>query len=86
MKVRVPFSLALLLLLPAAASAQEEAPGNFPFNNTTAIGAEEFLKAHMPDFEFLGFLPQDDRLIEAGARLLPAGRCVEAIRINRRVF
>jgi CO dehydrogenase maturation factor len=26
---------------------------------------EEFLKAHLPDFEFLGFLPQDDRLIEA---------------------
>jgi CO dehydrogenase maturation factor len=26
---------------------------------------EEFLKAQMPDFEFLGFLPQDDRLIEA---------------------
>jgi CO dehydrogenase maturation factor len=26
---------------------------------------EEFLKVHLPDFEFLGFLPQDDRLIEA---------------------
>jgi len=26
---------------------------------------EEFLKAHLLDFEFLGFLPQDDRLIEA---------------------
>jgi len=29
---------------------------------------EEFLKAHLPDFEFLGFLPQDDRLIEADLR------------------
>ena len=26
---------------------------------------EAFLKSHLPDFEFLGFLPQDDRLIEA---------------------
>ena len=26
---------------------------------------EAFLKANLPDFEFLGFLPQDDRLIEA---------------------
>jgi CO dehydrogenase maturation factor len=26
---------------------------------------EAFFKAHLPDFEFLGFLPQDDRLIEA---------------------
>ena len=26
---------------------------------------EDFLKTHLPDFEFLGFLPQDDRLIEA---------------------
>jgi CO dehydrogenase maturation factor len=29
---------------------------------------EEFLKASLPDFEFLGFLPQDDRLIEADLR------------------
>ncbi|MBW1836978.1 MAG: AAA family ATPase [Deltaproteobacteria bacterium] len=26
---------------------------------------EEFLKQHLPDFEFLGFLPYDDELIEA---------------------
>jgi CO dehydrogenase maturation factor len=26
---------------------------------------EKFLKTNLPDFEFLGFLPQDDRLIEA---------------------
>jgi CO dehydrogenase maturation factor len=26
---------------------------------------EEFLKTHLPDFEFLGFLPYDDALIEA---------------------
>ncbi|HSO20899.1 MAG TPA: AAA family ATPase [Desulfosarcina sp.] len=26
---------------------------------------EEFLRAQMPDFDFLGFLPHDDRLIEA---------------------
>ena len=26
---------------------------------------EEFLKQHLPDFEFLGFLPYDDALIEA---------------------
>ncbi|MGM0453048.1 MAG: hypothetical protein ACQERN_07775, partial [Thermodesulfobacteriota bacterium] len=25
----------------------------------------EFLKQHLPDFEFLGFLPYDDALIEA---------------------
>ncbi len=26
---------------------------------------EEFLRKHLPDFEFLGFLPYDDTLIEA---------------------
>jgi len=41
-------------------------------NNVAVVGNkirraadEEFLRAHMPDFEFLGFLPLDDRLIEA---------------------
>ncbi|MGA6926285.1 MAG: carbon monoxide dehydrogenase, partial [Desulfosarcina sp.] len=26
---------------------------------------EEFLRTHLPDFDFLGFLPYDDTLIEA---------------------
>ncbi len=26
---------------------------------------EEFLRSHLPDFEFLGFMPYDDTLIEA---------------------
>lgn len=34
-------------------------------NKIRRAADEEFLKLHLPDFEFLGFLPQDDRLIEA---------------------
>jgi CO dehydrogenase maturation factor len=41
-------------------------------NNVAVIGNkirgskdEQFLKSHLPDFEFLGFLPFDDALIEA---------------------
>lgn len=41
-------------------------------NNIAVVGNkirsakdEEFLKGHMPEFEFLGFLPYDDALIEA---------------------
>jgi CO dehydrogenase maturation factor len=34
-------------------------------NKIRSAADEEFLKLHLPDFEFLGFLPQDDRLIEA---------------------
>jgi len=29
---------------------------------------EEFLKRHLPDFEFLGFLPYDDSLVEADVK------------------
>jgi CO dehydrogenase maturation factor len=29
---------------------------------------EEFLKIHLPDFEFLGFLPYDDALVEADVK------------------
>ena len=39
-------ALVLCALLWAAAQAQEKKPGNFPFNNTTAVGAEQFLQAH----------------------------------------
>jgi len=38
-------------------------------NKIRSSADEEFLKSHLPDFEFLGFLPQDDRLIEAIARI-----------------
>ncbi len=34
-------------------------------NKIRSSADEAFLRAHLPDFEFLGFLPQDDRLIEA---------------------
>jgi CO dehydrogenase maturation factor len=34
-------------------------------NKIRGAADEEFLKTHLPDFDFLGFLPQDDRLIEA---------------------
>lgn len=34
-------------------------------NKVRSAADEEFLRSHLPDFEFLGFLPQDDRLIEA---------------------
>jgi CO dehydrogenase maturation factor len=34
-------------------------------NKIRSAADEEFLRSHLPDFEFLGFLPQDDRLIEA---------------------
>jgi CO dehydrogenase maturation factor len=37
-------------------------------NKIRSSADEEFLKAHLHDFEFLGFLPQDDRLIEADLR------------------
>ena len=39
-------ALVLCALLWAACPAQEKKPGNFPFNNTTAVGAEQFLQAH----------------------------------------
>ena len=34
-------------------------------NKVRSSADEEFLRSHLTDFEFLGFLPQDDRLIEA---------------------
>jgi CO dehydrogenase maturation factor len=34
-------------------------------NKIRSNADEEFLRAHLPDFEFLGFLPHDDQLIEA---------------------
>jgi len=34
-------------------------------NKVRNAGDEAFLKEHLPDFEFLGFIPHDDRLIEA---------------------
>jgi CO dehydrogenase maturation factor len=34
-------------------------------NKIRQTADEEFLKSHMPDFKFMGFLPHDDRLIEA---------------------
>jgi CO dehydrogenase maturation factor len=34
-------------------------------NKVRGRSDEEFLKTHLPDFDFLGFLPQDDALIEA---------------------
>ena len=34
-------------------------------NKVRSAKDEEFLRGHMPEFEFLGFLPFDDALIEA---------------------
>jgi CO dehydrogenase maturation factor len=46
--------------------------GEIGLNNIALIGNkirgdrdEEFLRKHLPDIEFLGFLPYDDALIEA---------------------
>ena len=42
-----------------------EKKASFSISNDFKISDEEFLKAHLSDFEFLGFLPYDDALIEA---------------------
>ena len=46
MKAGKPLALCGLLWAVASMPAQEKKLENFPFNNTTAVGAEQFLRAH----------------------------------------